>query len=124
MKYMINVPYLTIDDFNADGTLKSHVGKGKPVVMMVQGVFCGYCTQAKPDFHQFVKSTQKVTGVTLQSDGDPSEKKAYELVKNLTGPQMKGVPAYLAFNKEGKFIGVHQGGRDINSLHEFANKLV
>jgi thiol-disulfide isomerase/thioredoxin len=121
-KYMTRVPYLEDTDFNQDNSLKAHVGNGKPTVVMAQGVFCGYCSTAKPAFQQFTHTNKNVNGVTIQIDGQPSEKKAGERIKKLD-PTYRGVPVYLGFNSEGKFVKVHSGGRDFQSLNTFANSL-
>lgn len=117
-----DIPYIEDIDFNNDNTLKYYVSNGKPVVMMVQGNFCGYCSQAKPAFKQFVDSNSKVTGVTLQIDGKPSEKNASKIIPMLYS-DYKGVPVYLGFDKNGRFVKCHDGGRDVNSLMTFANSL-
>lgn len=119
-KYMIKVPYLEGDDINSDGSLKEYVGRGKPTVVMVQGNFCGYCTQAKPDFQKFAKSANCMVA-TVQSDGDEKDQLAGKKLSVVN--KARGVPAYLGFDKNGKFVGNHEGGRDTNSLIEFANRL-
>lgn len=119
-KYLVRVPYLEGIDINDDGSLKPHVGNGKPVIVFVQGLFCGYCTQAKPDFQSFCKNPN-VVGATVQIDGGPSEKDANAKLKKVN--TSKGVPAYLGFGKQGEFKGVHTGGRDASSLSAFAASL-
>ena len=52
---MENVWYLEDTDF-VQGALKPYVGKGKPVVVMAQGSYCGYCQTAKPAFQSLSKS--------------------------------------------------------------------
>lgn len=119
-KYMPNIPYLEITDFNSDMSLKPHVGKGKPVVCMAQGIFCHFCTQAKPDFIEFSKQSQgKVAAVTIQID---SEKDLNSLISNLD-PNYQGVPVYLLFDSSGKYVRTHNSGRDVKSLMSAANSL-
>jgi thiol-disulfide isomerase/thioredoxin len=120
--HMTQVTYLEDSDVNADGSLKSYVTKGKPTVVMIQGVFCGYCTKAKPAFKEFSQKYPNISAVTVQTDGQPSEKKAGELITKLD-PNHRGVPAYFGFDKNGKFVKVHSGGRDAQSLQAFANSL-
>lgn len=118
---MIDIPYLEGADINDDATLKPYVGKGKPVVMMIQGNFCPHCTVAKPDFVKFAMVTPSVQAVSVQSDGGPTDASAVEKLKSVnTSP---GVPAYLGFDKNGRFKAVHQGGRDVASLQQFAQSL-
>ena len=121
-KYLIEIPYLEDSDFNNDNSLKSYVGQGLPVVVMAQGAFCGYCTKAKPAFKKFAEENKNVRAVTLQIDGGPTEKKAAKRISALDS-SYRGVPTYLGFDKNGKYVGTHQGGRDAKSLSSFATKL-
>jgi thiol-disulfide isomerase/thioredoxin len=120
-KILIGVAYLESSDINPDGSLKPHVTKGKPVIVMVQGNFCGYCTMAKPAYAQLAKALNNCVVATIQSDGSPSERQASKLVSQLY--DSKGVPAYLGFNSNGKLASVHSGGRDVQSLQQFASSL-
>lgn len=122
MSFMAHVPYLEDSDFNKDHSLKPHVTQGKPVVVMAQGQFCGFCTKAKPAFEKFAHSSKNVRGVTLQIDGHPSEKKAGERIGKLD-KGYRGVPTYLGFDSNGKYIKTHNGGRDQQSITAFANSL-
>ena len=119
-KYLIRVPYLEGMDLNDDGSLKSYVGNGKPVVVFVQGLFCGYCTKAKPDFQNFCKNPNAV-GVTIQIDGSPTEKEANTKIAKVN--TARGVPAYIGFDKNGAFKAIHNGNRDASSLAAFAAQL-
>jgi len=119
-KILVGIPYLEGQDINQDGSL--NVLKGKPVVMMVQGLFCTYCTKAKPDFQKFAQSTPGVQACTVQTDGGPSDKEAAEKLRK-TVNKSQGVPAYLGFNAQGKFVSIHSGGRDVASLQAFAKSL-
>lgn len=121
-KYMKNVPYLEQQDVNSDGSLKPHVGNGKACVVMVQGLFCGYCTQAKPAFENCSKQSKNVRFVTVQIDGGPSEKSAGNLITK-NDSSYRGVPTYFGFNSQGKYVGTHTGGRDEQSLMNFASGL-
>lgn len=119
---MENVAYLEIEDFNSDGSLKPHVGRGKPVVLMAQGNFCGYCQKAKPDYLNFAKSNGNVVAASLEIDGSASEKQAANFLKQWDSTY-RGVPWYGGFNSDGKFAGVHGGGRDTQSIIGFSTKL-
>lgn len=122
MSILINVPYLQGPDINADGSLTPEVGKGKPVVIMMQGDFCGYCTQAKPDFQKFANESKNVQACTVQiDDQDPSGKEAGVKLKVIN--QAPGVPAYLGFGANGRYKASHNGGRDFASLMAFASSL-
>lgn len=119
---MEQVLYLEEEDVNADGSLPQSVCQGKPVVVMVQGKFCGYCTQAKPAFKDFANSNDDVKGVTIQMDASPGEKKAAALVTG-KDKSYRGVPAYFGYGADGSYRGVHGGGRDLPSLLAFAKTL-
>lgn len=121
-KLLINIPYLEESDINPDSSLKPNVCKGKPVLLMVQGNFCGYCTKAKPAFQKCVQMVPEVVFATVQTDGSPSERKASQMLSAVN--KSPGVPAYLAFNKNGKFIGLHTGGRDVQDLKAFCQTLL
>ena len=118
---MENVGYLEIEDFTPDGNLKSYVCSGRPVVIMGQGNFCGYCKQAKPSFAEFAKNGH-VGACTIVSDGGESEKPCAKFFRKWD-PSHRGVPAYFGFNKHGKFVKIHTGGRDTKSLIEFSQTL-
>lgn len=119
---MENVGYLEIDDFTPDGNLKPYVGNGKPVVIMAQGNFCGYCKQASPAYAKFAKSNPNVMACSILIDGESSEKDTAKFCKKWD-LNHKGVPAYFGFDKMGKFKKVHNGGRDDVAIIEFANSL-
>ena len=116
---MQSVAYLEIDDLSPEG-LAPYVGNGKPVVLMIQGNFCHFCTEAKPAFQKFAQSNI-AAAASIVIDGDPSEKKAYEVTKIWN--QTPGVPAFLGFDKTGKFVKIHKGSRDVNSLTLFSKSL-
>jgi thiol-disulfide isomerase/thioredoxin len=119
-KILVGIPYLEDTDINPDGSLKPHVGNGKPVILMVQGDFCGYCTKAKPDFQKFAKSSN-VVAVTIQTDGGESDRKASKAIAVVN--KSPGVPAFLGFDKNGKYVKTHQGNRDFASLEQFSASL-
>lgn len=120
-KILVNIPYLEGSDINPDGSLKPHVGKGKPVVMMIQGDFCPHCTTAKPAFQQFAQSMPSVVAVTVQTDGGPGDQQASQALAKVN--RSPGVPAFLGFSSKGVFVAPHEGGRDLQSLQKFAQSL-
>ena len=119
-KIMVGVSYLQDSDINADESLKSHVNNGKGVVMMIQGNFCPHCNNAKSAFQQLANSSN-VAVVTVQIDGDPSDKKASQLLSAVN--KSPGVPAYSGFDRNGNYVKTHNGGRDLQSLQQFAASL-
>ena len=113
MKFMPGIPYLEISDFNPDNTLKRNVNQGKPVICMAQGVFCGYCTQAKPAFTQLAKEINGYAfACTMQIDSD---KNLGAIISKLD-PDYRGVPVYLLFDRNGRYVRTHTNGRDVQSL--------
>lgn len=120
-KILVDISYLEESDINPDASLKAHVNNGKVVVMMVQGNFCPHCNNAKPAFQQLAKAMPNVAVVTVQTDGGPSDKKASQMLAAVN--KSPGVPAFLGFNKQGKFVKAHDGGRDLEALKQFAASL-
>ena len=120
---MEKVAYLEIEDFNKNGTLKPYVNQGYSTVVMVQAGYCGYCTKAKPDYQTFAKSGLPIVAACIVTDGSESEQKAAELVKKLD-PSYQGVPHYIGFDKSGKFIKSHEGGRSTTDIIEFCDSFI
>lgn len=114
--------HLDINDF--DKTTNVMTYKGKDVkgrwFCMVQGNFCGYCTQAKPEF---LKAKQMVGNdvmfCTVQIDGTNSEQKLGKQMKNITKMALNGVPAFILFI-DGKPAKLYEGNRNAGSLAQFA----
>lgn len=117
---LIGVLYLEGQDIKDDGSLMPHVGKGKPVLLMVQANYCGHCVNAKPEFQKMVSALSNVVIATIQSDGDENDKLAS---KKLGSKKGQGVPCYMGFDKNGNHVRNHQGGRDVAALSIFANQL-
>lgn len=120
-KFLVNIPYLEGKDINADATLKSYVGKGKPVVVLVYASYCHFCKDVMPTVQQLAKEAKNFGVVTIQSDAGPADKEAAKAISKVnTSP---GVPAFVGFGKDGKFAKMHLGNRDLNSLMVFGNSL-
>ena len=118
------VAYLTDSDFDNNGNLiNKKIPTDIPVIIMVQANFCGYCSHAKPAFQEFaIKNEKKVFCATIQGDGNqPGEKEAMQKIKKID-PSFRGYPTYLGF-KNGKFIKVHNGGRNVDDLDKFLKTL-
>ncbi len=112
------IAYLEDEDFTSDGKLK--LKPGKPVVIMIQGDFCGYCKQMKPAFQGMAKKMRgKVMCATIQIDGDESEKKLAKRLSKILPVDYKGVPMVVSFNG-GNFGKEYKGDRGEASLVEFA----
>lgn len=119
-KILVDIPYLEGSDILPDGSLKPSVGKGRPVVVMLQGNFCGYCTQAKPVFQAIAKNPIFAVA-TVQTDGGEGDRSAAAILGKFNSSG--GVPAFLGFDKTGKFKVQHQGNRDPESLIQFGKSL-
>lgn len=119
-KILVDIPYLEGGDLTTDGGLSPSVGKGKAVVVMLQGDFCGYCTKAKPAFQSLVNNG-KFALATVQTDGGDGDVRAAKVLSKYN--QAGGVPAFLGFGKDGKFKGMHTGDRDADSLFRFGSTL-
>jgi thiol-disulfide isomerase/thioredoxin len=103
---------------NSNGTLTPEVTLGKLTVCLLQGNFCGYCTQVKPMFQNFAKNNPQFQSVNIQIDGNDSEKRAFKKLSNLVEP---GVPRFLAFSGDGKYLDFHKGERTEKDLLKFMN---
>lgn len=107
--------HLQITDFNQDGSLANNVLTGDNIVVMLQGKYCGYCTKAKPEYMKL----NNMKFMTVQTDSpDEGEKQAGAML--MQKHKIQGVPAFIKFSKQGKYVGQHSGGRDANSLQQFA----
>ena len=122
MKYL-NTPivYLEDQDFSSDGRLIADLPKDKPVVVMIQSTWCGYCTGSKPDFQKFADSHKgEVICATIQADGETEgEKKLSERISKLV-PNFRGFPEYALY-QNGKYQQKELKDRSVNGLKEFAN---
>ena len=126
MSKYLNKPiaYLQDSDIDSVGNLiNPKIQKNKPVILLIQANYCGYCTQAKPDFQKFAnENTDKVFCVTIQGDPDDTsmegEKQLVSRLKNIK-PNFKGYPDYVLYIN-GKKVNKEITGRDIKSLEQFA----
>lgn len=111
------VSYLERSDFTDQGALINPLLINKPVLIMLQAGFCGYCHQAKPDFQKFAEEGL-ITCCTLQPDGDrQSERDTKDILEKIY-PDFKGYPSYILIKPDGTKIP-HNGGRSTNDLREF-----
>jgi thiol-disulfide isomerase/thioredoxin len=125
MEYLTHpVAYLDTNDFDENGNLtnKLLLESKLPIFIMIQAIFCGHCTRAKPWYQEFAeKNVGKVICCSIQGDSDIKE------VKELTGrlnkifPNFVGYPSYVVFNKGEKII--YDSGRKTEDLQEFLNKM-
>ena len=113
-----NVAYLEDGDISPDGKLKID-SKGKPVVIMLSGTFCGFCTKFKPEFQKAANAIKgKACMATIVID---KEKNLGKELNNYI-PNFKGVPTVVVF-KNGKYSKTYEGERKASDLIEFINNL-
>jgi thiol-disulfide isomerase/thioredoxin len=123
MEYMIKpVAYLDSSDFDDEGNIinKNIPQNDKPVFIMLQANFCGYCRMAKPDFQKFAENNvDKFFCASIQADSNE------QLVKDLQPrlgkiyPNLFGFPSYIVYYKGKKVI--YEGGRKLQDLQTFAD---
>ena len=112
-----NVAYLEDGDISSNGTLK--IDADKPVVVMLQGTFCGYCTKFKPAFQEAAnKLKNKVYMATVVID---KEKGLGKELNNYI-PNFQGVPTVVIF-KGGKYWKTYDGPRTAKDLVQFVNNM-
>jgi len=117
-----SVAYLENEDFDHEGNLVVNTG-GRPTCIMLQGTFCGYCTQMKPEYHKFAKALgDKVFMATILIDGNQNEKQLNERLSSFI-PNYEGVPIVLGYNKDGKYVKTHDGDRTAKAIATFAQSL-
>ena len=113
-----NIIFLEDKDFdrNVNFIPKLH---NKPLVVMVMGSFCGYCKQVAPIFSQFSKEMPNVISSVIMIDGSDSEKRLGQRLSKVD-PNIEGVPTFMLFNSNGKYVKTHRGGRSIKDLKLFS----
>ena len=117
-----SVAYLEDVDFDPQGNLLVDTG-GKPSCILLQGSFCGYCTQMKPEYHKFAKAlSNKIFMATIHIDGNDSEKRLNKRLSSFI-PNYKGVPIVLGYDRDGKYVKTHEGKRTADALAVFAESL-
>ena len=115
-KILKNIPYLEDSDITDDGHIHNSIMTAlgnKPVLLMIQGNFCGWCTVAKPEFQKLAKNP-KFSVLTIQIDDNKSGQKASQKIQKVFSS--KGVPLFLIFDRNGRFISEHTGERTADSL--------
>lgn len=114
-----NVAYLEDGDITSDGKLKIH-DNDKPVVIMLSGNFCGYCTKFKPEFQKVANKLNGKKVYTAMIVIDEQQKLGEELNKYI--PNFRGVPTVVIF-KDGKYQETYDGPRNSADLIEFIENM-
>ena len=118
------VAYLDSTDFDDDGNLtnKQLLESNLPIFVMIQAVFCGHCTRAKPWFQEFAQqNVGKVICCSIQGDSDMKSVKELTSRLNKICPDFVGYPSYVVFNKGQKTR--YESGRKTENLQSFLNQL-
>ena len=103
------VIYLEADDINSDGSLvqKSPIA-GKKAIVMCFAAWCGHCKKALPMFAAFAREMKGDSACLLvDTVADPGAAQKLSAVNS-----SRGIPAFLLFGKDGKFIKMYEGNRD------------
>ena len=123
-----NIFYLEDTEFDSNYTLSSPITNPKTgapffsgtVVVMVQGKYCGYCTEFKPKFQQVADELSPMEFATIQIDGEqPGEQifKTDALTTILGGP-LQGVPYVLKFH-QGRPVDAYSGPQEYEALKQW-----
>jgi hypothetical protein len=118
------VAYLDANDFDDNGNLinKQLIDSNLPVFIMIQAVFCGHCTKAKPWFQEFAqKNVGKVICCSIQGDSDMKSVKELTSMLNKICSEFIGYPSYVVFYKNEKIK--YTGGRKTEDLQSFLNQI-
>lgn len=120
-----NVYYLENTEFDSNYNLRSNlINKytGAPffsgiTIVMVQGDYCGYCTQFKPHFQQVADelTPQGIDFATIQIDGKLPGEQIFtgDGLTNILKQPLQGVPLVVKFYQGrpvDQFMGEHTYG--------------
>lgn len=118
------VAYLESTDFDEEGNLMNNhlLSSNLPVFIMIQAVFCGHCTRAKPWFQEFAeKNVGKVICCSIQGDSDMKSVKELSNRIPKICPDFVGFPSYVVFNK-GQMTTYKQG-RKTEDLQKYLDEM-
>lgn len=114
------VAYLDSSDFDGEGNLTNNhlLSSNLPVFVMIQAVFCGHCTRAKPWFQEFAeKNVGKVICCSIQGDSEmESVKKLSSIIPKMV-PDFVGFPTYVIFHRGQKIK--YESGRKTEDLQNY-----
>jgi thiol-disulfide isomerase/thioredoxin len=118
-----NVIFLEDEDFDGQGQFRHNL-KGRPLVVMMGGSFCPHCRHAAPAFNEFAKMSRQnraCVPAVIQVDRSENEGRLASKLGALFKEAARGVPCYLMFGPNGKFVRAHEGDRSAAALLEFVN---
>ena len=106
-------PVLYLEDHDLQGGKLSKeivkIADKRPVLIMIQGSYCGHCQQAKPEYQKSANNNQNILHCTIVTDGDESEQKLAHNISEVV--PFKGVPTFVIFDKKGQYKNTHNGPR-------------
>jgi thiol-disulfide isomerase/thioredoxin len=119
--------YLESDNFEGDRLIPivNQFSGGslfdKKTIIMIQGNFCGYCTQFKPIFQEVANKlyTENIDFATIQIDQkDQSAKISDDQLKYIIKTPIRGVPTIVKF-QNGQHVSTYDGNQDYNDLYRW-----
>jgi len=117
-------PVIYLEESDFDSNLRVPAFQGL-TILMVQGNYCGYCTQMKPIFQELAErmTGNGLTFATIQVDSEyPSEHifRNPNFVNAFLRTNLPGVP-YIVKMYNGVVVddSVFKGNRDAKSLHDW-----
>lgn len=116
------VVYLDSTDFDDEGNIINPlIPTDKPIFIMFQANFCGFCKMAKPDYQEFAEKNPDFFVATIQADSQNPNVVNFKTKINKIYPGLVGFPSYMLY-AQGKRI-IYDGGRSYRDLQTFANGL-
>ena len=126
-----NVYYLEDTEFDSNYALTSALPNphtGAPLfsgltIVMIQGSYCGYCTQFKPAFQQVADELSPQGGAdfaTIKVDGSEQGEQIYkgDAVDQILGQPLSGVPMVVKFY-QGRPVDIFKGSREYSELKQW-----
>lgn len=127
-KYLINIPYLEITDFDNEGNLiNPKIPKDKTIIIFIQANYCGHCTMAKKALQDFAdkygqKGANIVYVATIQGDGENQGEKELRNKLQTFYKDFQGYPHYVLYKKGKRIFPKPENelkGRGVEHLKNF-----
>lgn len=114
------IAYLERSDFADNGDLIA--ARGKPVFVMIQGSYCGACTNAKPTFQQLADEGA-ITCMTVQVDGERQSEKDINVILDNIYPNLTGIPGFILYVDSSTRVP-YTGGRSVEEMKQFVQQVI
>jgi thioredoxin-like negative regulator of GroEL len=86
-------------------------------ILMIQGNFCGYCTQFKPVFSSLASElSPAIDFATIQTDG--KEGFNPDSINRIIRSEMRGVPTIVKL-VQGEVVSIYEGPRTAQALKQW-----